>query len=72
MGSDAFDEKEGSQKSRRVAEKAASYHTKSPSKAGKSIENLEKLMMQAAKNLEFEKAADYRDEIAILREQLFK
>ena len=40
--------------------------------AGQSIEKLEKLMLEAAKNLEFEKAAQYRDQIASLRETLFK
>ena len=37
----------------------------------KEIRLLEKQMLDAAKNLEFEKAAGYRDEIKKLRSQLF-
>ena len=38
---------------------------------GKRIKLLEKQMMEHAKNLEFEKAARVRDQLALLREQVF-
>jgi excinuclease ABC subunit B len=37
----------------------------------KAIRTLEKLMMEHARNLEFEKAAQVRDQLAMLREQAF-
>jgi excinuclease ABC subunit B len=37
----------------------------------KEIKRLEKLMLEHAKNLEFEKAARVRDQLALLREQAF-
>ena len=37
---------------------------------GKEIKRLEKLMMEHAKNLEFEQAARVRDQLALLREQV--
>jgi excinuclease ABC subunit B len=38
---------------------------------GREIKRLEKLMMQHAKDLEFEKAARVRDQLHILKEQAF-
>ncbi len=38
---------------------------------GKEIKRLEKLMLDHAKNLEFEKAAKVRDQLGILKEQVF-
>ncbi len=38
---------------------------------GKEIKRLEKLMMEHARNLEFEKAARVRDQLAVLRERAF-
>ncbi|MDH5434665.1 MAG: helicase-related protein, partial [Gammaproteobacteria bacterium] len=65
---------DSSRRSRRdkVAEKAAKYETRDPNKLTKSIVDLEKLMHEAAKNLEFEKAADYRDQVLMLKDKLFK
>jgi len=37
----------------------------------REIKRLEKLMMEHARNLEFEKAAGVRDQLAILKEQAF-
>jgi excinuclease ABC subunit B len=59
-------------KERKVAEQAAKYKIKTPAQASKAMANLENDMLEAAKNLEFEKAAKIRDEIAFLREELFK
>jgi excinuclease ABC subunit B len=38
---------------------------------GKEIKRLEKLMIEFARNLEFEKAAKTRDQLAVLKEQIF-
>jgi excinuclease ABC subunit B len=38
---------------------------------GKRIKLLEKQMLEHARNLEFEKAARVRDQLALLREQAF-
>jgi excinuclease ABC subunit B len=38
---------------------------------GKRIKQLEKQMLDHARNLEFEKAAGVRDQLALLREQAF-
>lgn len=59
-------------KERRVAEQSAKYQVKTPAQASKAINKLEGQMLEAAKNLEFEKAAKIRDEISLLREVIFK
>ena len=59
-------------KERRVAEQSAKYKVKTPAQMSKAIKELEEKMFQAAKDLEFEKAAKYRDEISLLRETVFK
>ncbi len=37
----------------------------------REIKRLEKLMLESARNLEFEKAARLRDQLAVLKEQVF-
>jgi excinuclease ABC subunit B len=37
----------------------------------REIKRLEKLMMEHARNLEFEKAANVRDQLSILKQQAF-
>lgn len=59
-------------KERKVAEQAAKYKIKTPAQASKAIKQLEQAMFEAAKDLEFEKAAKLRDEIGFLRDNLFK
>ncbi len=54
--------------SRKVAEKEAHYAAKSMSEIVKEIGDLESQMLDFAKDLEFEKAAQTRDKIAKLRE----
>ncbi|MDR3480338.1 MAG: excinuclease ABC subunit UvrB [Burkholderiaceae bacterium] len=54
-----------------VAEKAAKYEAMSEKQVSKEIKRLEKLMLDHAKNLEFEKAAQVRDQLHVLKEQLF-
>ncbi len=48
----------------------ASVEDMSEKDLGKEIKRLEKLMFEHAKNLEFEKAARVRDQLAVLREQV--
>lgn len=57
-----------SKKSRKVAEKLGQYKVKSLADAVKEIAQMEKQMIEYAKNLEFEKAAKLRDEIQKLRD----
>ena len=50
----------------------AKFATMTPEKALKEISKLEKKMFQHAKDLEFEEAAQVRDDISVLRKQVFK
>lgn len=52
-------------------EEAAEVEAMSEKDLGKRIKALEKQMLEHAKNLEFEKAARVRDQLALLREQAF-
>ena len=54
-----------------VAQEHAKYEAMSEKQVSKEIKRLEKLMLGHAKNLEFEKAAQVRDQLRILKEQLF-
>jgi excinuclease ABC subunit B len=47
------------------------YETMGEKQVAREIKRLEKLMFEHAKNLEFEKAAQVRDQLALLREQVF-
>ena len=51
----------------KVAEQCASYQALTPKQQGKKLQQLENLMYQHAKNLEFEQAAKLRDELKILQ-----
>ncbi len=51
----------------KVAEQWASYQALTPKQQGKKLQQLENLMYQHAKNLEFEQAAKLRDELKILQ-----
>lgn len=53
------------------AEAAAEVEALSEKDLGKRIKLLEKQMLEHARNLEFEKAARVRDQLALLREQAF-
>ena len=55
----------------RHQEEAAEVEALSERDLGKRIKALEKQMLEHAKNLEFEKAARVRDQLALLREQAF-
>jgi excinuclease ABC subunit B len=54
----------------KIEEKAAQYQTLTPSALGKKLKLLEKQMLECAKNLEFEKAAEIRDEIHALEQAM--
>jgi len=54
-----------------VAQEHAKYDSMSEKQVSKEIKRLEKQMVNHAKNLEFEKAAQVRDQLRILKEQLF-
>jgi excinuclease ABC subunit B len=54
-----------------VAQEQAKYEAMDEKQISKEIKRLEKLMLDHAKNLEFEQAAKVRDQLAILKEQLF-
>jgi excinuclease ABC subunit B len=54
----------------KVAEAAARYQKMSPAELGNTIAEMEKQMIRHAELLEFEEAADIRDQIRRLREQV--
>lgn len=55
----------------RKADKALEVAPLGEKQLSKEIKRLEKLMLEHAKNLEFEKAAQARDQLGLLKEQLF-
>jgi excinuclease ABC subunit B len=55
----------------KVAQETAKYESMSEKQVSKEIKRLEKLMLDHAKNLEFEKAAQVRDQLHVLKQQLF-
>jgi len=54
-----------------AAQEQAKYLAMSEKEVSKEIARLEKAMLQAAKNLEFERAAELRDQLKKLRESVF-
>jgi excinuclease ABC subunit B len=54
-----------------AAQEQAKYESMSEKQVSKEIKRLEKLMFDHSKNLEFEKAAQVRDQLHLLKEQLF-
>ncbi|WP_137937239.1 excinuclease ABC subunit UvrB [Chitinivorax sp. B] len=55
----------------KAAQKQAGYHHLNEKELAKEIKRVEKEMLDAAKNLEFEKAAEMRDRLKLLKEMLF-
>ncbi len=55
----------------KAASAAAEYEVMSEKQVSREIKRLEKQMFEHAKNLEFEKAARVRDQLALLKEQVF-
>jgi excinuclease ABC subunit B len=68
-----YSEKSGKEAERleREAIQRAEVEAMSEKDVAREIKRLEKLMMEHARNLEFEKAARVRDQLAILKEQAF-
>jgi excinuclease ABC subunit B len=54
-----------------AAQETAKYEAMSEKQVSKEIKRLEKLMLDHAKNLEFEQAAQVRDQLHVLKQQLF-
>jgi excinuclease ABC subunit B len=54
-----------------VAQEEGKYKAMNEKQASKEIKRLEKLMLDHAKNLEFEKAAQVRDQLHVLKEMVF-
>jgi excinuclease ABC subunit B len=55
----------------RAVEEAARVEALSEKDLGKRIKALERQMLEHARNLEFEQAARVRDQLSLLREQVF-
>ena len=65
-----YDVEEG-KRERKAAQDQASFESLSEKQIAKEMKRLEKAMHDAAKNLEFEKAADFRDQLKKLRIKFF-
>jgi excinuclease ABC subunit B len=65
-----YSEKSGKEAAKRELERAK-VEDMSEKDVAREIKRLEKLMLEHARNLEFEKAARVRDQLALLREQAF-
>jgi excinuclease ABC subunit B len=65
-----FDPQQARQE-QKAAEQQAQYETMTEKGVAREIKRLEKLMMDHARNLEFEQAARVRDQLATLKQQVF-
>jgi len=65
-----YSEKSGKEQAQREVERAR-VEDMSEKDVAREIKRLEKQMLEHARNLEFEKAARVRDQLAVLREQAF-
>ncbi len=68
---DGVYDKDEAQRERKVLQDQANYESLSEKQIAKEIKRLEKAMHDSAKNLEFEKAADFRDQLKKLRVKFF-
>jgi excinuclease ABC subunit B len=68
---DGVYDKDEAQRERKAAQEQAKYAVMNEKDAVKAMKKLEKAMHDAAKNLEFEKAASYRDELKKLKNQFY-
>ena len=68
---DGVYDKDDAQRERKVLKDQANYESLSEKEIAKEMKRLEKAMHDSAKNLEFEKAADYRDQLKKLRTNFF-
>jgi excinuclease ABC subunit B len=68
---DGVYDQEGAREELRAAQNAARYETMSERDMTRELKRIEKEMLTAARNLEFEQAARLRDQLKALRERLF-
>ena len=68
---DGVYDKEEALRERKVLQEQASYESLSEKQIAKEMKRLEKAMHDSAKNLEFEKAGEYRDQLKALRIKFF-
>ena len=68
---DGVYDKDEAQRERKAAQDQANFESLSEKQIVKEMKRLEKAMHEAAKNLEFEKAADFRDQLKKLRLKFF-
>jgi excinuclease ABC subunit B len=68
---DGVYDKDEAQRERKAAQDQANYESLSEKQIVKEMKRLEKAMIEAAKNLEFEKAAEFRDQLKKLRVKFF-
>jgi excinuclease ABC subunit B len=68
---DSVYDKDDAQRERKAAQDQAKYESLSEKQITKEMKRLEKAMHDAAKNLEFEKAAEFRDQLKKLRVKFY-
>ena len=68
---DGLYDADGAQRERKAAQDGARYQAMSEKQLAREIRALEKQMLECARNLEFEKAAKARDQLAELRKRVF-
>ncbi len=68
---DGVYDKDDAMRERKVLQDQAKYESLTEKQIAKEMKRLEKAMHDSAKNLEFEKAADYRDQLKTLRIKFF-
>jgi excinuclease ABC subunit B len=68
---DSVYDKDDAQRERKAAQDQAKYESLSEKQIVKEMKRLEKAMHDAAKNLEFEKAAEFRDQLKKLRVKFY-
>ncbi len=64
-------DKDEAQKERKALQEQANYESLSEKQIAKEMKRLEKAMHDSAKNLDFEKAADYRDQLKKLKVKFY-
>jgi excinuclease ABC subunit B len=68
---DGVYDKDDADRERKAAQDQANYEVLSEKQLLKEMKRLEKAMHDSAKNLEFEKAADFRDKLKKLKEKFY-
>ncbi len=68
---DGVYDKDEAQKERKALQEQANYESLSEKQIAKEMKRLEKAMHDSAKNLDFEKAADYRDQLKKLKVKFY-